>query len=225
MTKNLPTTTVGILALTQTNGLKAGKALEEIASKKGDDAMMKIVKEMGTFNFAKVARAHDVTIPCIGFSLMSVEHIAELLLVDPSYWTGTLSANDGFTIHIQSDAQTLLSQVFLSDTDENKLQKVLEKLVNNTFGLMYLSVPFLDMEIQKFDEEDMHEDIYLECVSGSPSELLFKIKYLNNEAYKGIIQILETGKLSYIASALRDNANKAALVDVAEDTSNMFVKM
>lgn len=224
-TTNLPTTTAGILTLTQSNGLKAGKALEQIAVTDGDAAMMAVVHEMGVFNFAKVARSHDATIECIALSQMSAEDIAELLLVDPSYWKGPLSSEGGFTVHIQSDAQTLLSQLFLSDIAEDKLKEVLDILLQNKFGLMYLSVPFLDVEIQEFDEDDMHENIYLECVSGSPSELLFKIKYLSSEAYSGILEILENGNLSYITSILQDNANAAALGDVAEDTKDMFVQM
>lgn len=224
-TKNLPTTTDGILTLTQSNGLEAGRALEQIAATQGDSAMMAVVHEMGVFNFAKVARVHDVTIECIALSQMSAEDIAKLLLVDPSYWKGPLNAQSGFTVHIQSDAQTLLSQLFLSDISEDKLKEVLDILVQNKFGLMYLSVPFLDVEIQKFEEEEMHDNIYLECVSGSPSELLFKIKYLSSEAYEGIIDILANGSLSYIASTLQDNASQAALGDVAEDTKDMFVQM
>lgn len=222
---NLPTTTKGILTLTQSNGLKAGKALEQIAKDQGDTAMMNVVHEMGVFNFAKVARAHDATIDCLALKLMTAEDIAQLLLVDPTYWKGALHANRGETVTVQSDAQTLLTQLFLSDIDENKLEEVLEILLQNKHGLMYLSVPFLEVEIQQFDDSEIHENNYLECVSGSPSELLYKIKYLSEEAYNGILEILDNGSLSYVVSVLRDNANEAVLGDVAEDTKDMFVQM
>jgi hypothetical protein len=215
MKKNSLIIASDIIEEAQSSGRQAGTSLEMIASQHGDTAMLEVISEMDILTVAKIVREHDATIPSIATWLLDADSIKQLLNVEPSYWQNL----DGHqTFCAQSEALSLLTQIFLSNDDDEKQTEVLKAIVEDDFGLLYLSLPFLG---HNFAELDFDE----EALSGSVEELLLKIHSLNTFAYDEIIAICNGGTLESIESALKENANKQRVSSVEMDTDDMFAPL
>lgn len=199
----------------QHSGRQAGTSLEKIASEQGDSAMLAVFSEMDILTVAKIVREHDATIPSIATWLMDAESIKKLLNVEPSYWQ---NLDEESLFCAQTEAHSLLAQIFLSYEDDEKQREILKAIVQDDFGLLYLSLPFIghDFSELEYDEEQ---------VSGSIEELLLKIKNLDEEAYNEVIAVSTNGTLDNIESALKNNANKQRVTAVEMDTDDMFAPL
>jgi hypothetical protein len=199
----------------QHSGREAGTSLERIASEQGDTAMLAVFAEMDILTVAKIVREHDATIPSIATWLMDAESVKKLLNVEPSYWQ---NMDEESLFCAQTEAHSLLAQIFLSYEDDEKQREVLKTIVQDDFGLLYLSLPFIghDFTELEYDEEQ---------VSGSIEELLLKIKSLDEEAYNEVMAVSTNGTLDNIEAALKNNANKQRVTAVEMDTDDMFAPL
>ncbi|ALO34194.1 hypothetical protein CMT41_05200 [Colwellia sp. MT41] len=215
MTKNALTLATDIIEIAQQSGRRAGTSLEAIASEEGDEKMMAVLSEMDILTVAKIVREHDATIPSIATWLMDAESIKQLLNVEPSYWQ---NMDEDHVFCAQTEAQSLLSQIFLSSDDEEKQLEVLKAIVEDDFGLLYLSLPFVGHDFSELEEDE-------EQVSGSIEELLMKIKSLDEDSYREVMVVSSNGTLDNVEKALKDNANKQRVTSVAIDTDDMFAPL
>ena len=215
MTKNALILATDIIEQAQTRGRRAGTSLETIASQHGDETMLAVLTEMDILTVAKIVREHDATIPSIATWLMDAESIKQLLNVEPSYWQ---NLDEDHVFCAQTEAQSLLTQIFLSSDDEEKQLEVLNAIVEDDFGLLYLSLPFVGHDFSEIEEDE-------EQTSGSIEELLMKIKTLSEEAYREVMTVSSNGTLDNIENALKQNANKQRVTAVEMDTDDMFAPL
>lgn len=215
MTKNALILATDIIEIAQQSGRRAGTSLEAIASEQGDETMLAVLTEMDILTVAKIVREHDATIPSIATWLMDAESIKQLLNVEPSYWQ---SLDEDHVFCAQTEAHSLLSQIFLSSDDEEKQLEVLKAIVEDDFGLLYLSLPFVGHDFSEIEEDE-------EQTSGSIEELLMKIKTLDEEAYREVMVVSSNGTLDSVEKALKDNANKQRVTSVEIDTDDMFAPL
>ncbi len=215
MTSNALILATDITEQAQHSGREAGTSLEKIASEQGDTAMLAVFSEMDILTVAKIVREHDATIPSIATWLMDAESIKKLLNVEPSYWQ---NLDEESLFCAQTEAHSLLAQIFLSYEDDEKQTEILKAIIQDDFGLLYLSLPFIghDFSEMEFDEEQ---------VSGSIEELLLKIKNLDDEAYNEVMTVSTNGTLDNIQAALKNNANKQRVTAVEMDTDDMFAPL
>lgn len=215
MTSNALILATDITEQAQHSGRQAGTSLEKIASEQGDTAMLAVFAEMDILTVAKIVREHDATIPSIATWLMDAESVKKLLNVEPSYWQ---NMDEESLFCAQTEAHSLLSQIFLSYDDDEKQQEILKTIVQDDFGLLYLSLPFIghDFSELEYDEEQL---------SGSIEELLLKIKSLDEESYNEVMAVSANGSLSNIEAALKNNANKQRVTAVEMDTDDMFAPL
>lgn len=215
MTSNALILATDITEQAQHSGREAGTSLEKIASEQGDTAMLAVFSEMDILTVAKIVREHDATIPSIATWLMDAESIKKLLNVEPSYWQ---NLDEESLFCAQTEAHSLLAQIFLSYEDDEKQTEILKAIIQDDFGLLYLSLPFIghDFSEIEFDEEQ---------VSGSIEELLLKIKNLDEEAYNEVMAVSTNGTLDNIQAALKNNANKQRVTAVEMDTDDMFAPL
>ncbi|PKG80809.1 hypothetical protein CXF85_22135 [Colwellia sp. 75C3] len=215
MTKNALILATDIIEIAQQSGRRAGTSLEAIASEQGDETMLAVLTEMDILTVAKIVREHDATIPSIATWLMDAESIKQLLNVEPSYWQ---NIDEDHVFCAQTEAHSLLSQIFLSSDDEEKQLEVLKAIVEDDFGLLYLSLPFVGHDFSEIEEDE-------EQTSGSIEELLMKIKTLDEDAYREVMVVSTNGSLDSVEKALKDNANKQRVTSVAIDTDDMFAPL
>ncbi len=215
MTKNVLILATDIIEIAQQSGRRAGTSLEAIASEQGDETMLAVLTEMDILTVAKIVREHDATIPSIATWLMDAESIKQLLNVEPSYWQ---NIDEDHVFCAQTEAHSLLSQIFLSSDDEEKQLEVLKAIVEDDFGLLYLSLPFVGHDFSEIEEDE-------EQTSGSIEELLMKIKTLDVDAYREVMVVSTNGSLENVEKALKDNANKQRVTSVAIDTDDMFAPL
>ena len=215
MTKNALILATDIIEQAQFSGRRAGASLETIASEQGDDTMLAVLTEMDILTVAKIVREHDATIPSIATWLMDAESIKRLLNVEPSYWQ---NMDEDHVFCAQTEAHSLLSQIFLSSDDEEKQLEVLNAIVEDDFGLLYLSLPFVGQDFSELEEDE-------EQTSGSLEELLMKIKTLSQEAYLEVMTVSTNGTLGNIENTLKHNANKQRVTAVEMDTDDMFAPL
>ncbi|MFT6900277.1 MAG: hypothetical protein ACJAXS_000439 [Colwellia sp.] len=215
MTKNALILATDIIEQAQYSGRRAGSSLEAIASEQGDEKMLAVLTEMDILTVAKIVREHDATIPSIATWLMDAESIKQLLNVEPSYWQ---NMDEEHIFCAQTEAHSLLTQIFLSSDDEEKQLEVLNAIVEDDFGLLYLSLPFIGHDFSELEEDE-------EQTSGSIEELLMKIKTLSEEAYREVMTVSTNGTLENIENALKQNANKQRVTAVEMDTDDMFAPL
>lgn len=215
MTNNALILASDIIEIAQQSGRRAGTSLEAIASEQGDETMLAVLTEMDILTVAKIVREHDATIPSIATWLMDAESIKQLLNVEPSYWQ---NMDEEHVFCAQTEAHSLLSQIFLSTDDEEKQLDVLKAIVEDDFGLLYLSLPFVGHDFSEIEEDE-------EQTSGSIEELLMKIKSLDEEAYREVMVVSTNGTLANIEKVLKDNANKQRVTSVEIDTDDMFAPL
>ncbi|MEY8215918.1 MAG: hypothetical protein RPR97_15715 [Colwellia sp.] len=215
MTKNALILATDIIEIAQQNGRRAGTSLEAIASEQGDETMLAVLTEMDILTVAKIVREHDATIPSIATWLMDAESIKQLLNVEPSYWQ---NMDEDHVFCAQTEAHSLLSQIFLSTDDEAKQLEVLKTIVEDDFGLLYLSLPFVGHDFSEIEEDE-------EQTSGSIEELLMKIKTLDEESYREVMVVSSNGTLANVEKALKDNANKQRVTSIEIDTDDMFAPL
>ncbi|HBY85182.1 MAG TPA: hypothetical protein DEO86_04840 [Colwellia sp.] len=215
MTKNALILATDIIEIAQQSGRRAGTSLEAIASEQGDETMLAVLTEMDILTVAKIVREHDATIPSIATWLMDAESIKQLLNVEPSYWQ---NMDEDHVFCAQTEAHSLLSQIFLSTDDEAKQLEVLKTIVEDDFGLLYLSLPFVGHDFSEIEEDE-------EQTSGSIEELLMKIKSLDEESYREVMVVSSNGTLENVEKALKDNANKQRVTSVEIDTDDMFAPL
>ncbi len=215
MTKNALILATDIIEIAQQSGRRAGTSLEAIASEQGDETMLAVLTEMDILTVAKIVREHDATIPSIATWLMDAESIKQLLNVEPSYWQ---NMDEDHVFCAQTEAHSLLSQIFLSTDDEAKQLEVLKTIVEDDFGLLYLSLPFVGHDFSEIEEDE-------EQTSGSIEELLMKIKTLDEDAYREVMVVSKNGTLENVEKALKDNANKQRVTSVEIDTDDMFAPL
>ena len=215
MTKNALILASDIIEQAQHSGRRAGTSLEKIASEQGDETMLAVLTEMDILTVAKIVREHDATIPSIATWLMDAESIKQLLNVEPSYWQ---NMGEDQVFCAQTEAHSLLTQIFLSSDDEEKQLEVLNAIVKDDFGLLYLSLPFVGHDFSELEEDE-------EQTSGSVEELLMKIKTLNEDAYREVMTVSTNGTLENIEKALKQNANKQRVTAVEMDTDDMFAPL
>ncbi|MCJ8293195.1 MAG: hypothetical protein MJK15_02205 [Colwellia sp.] len=215
MTKNALILATDIIEIAQQSGRRAGTSLEAIAAEHGDETMMAVLTEMDILTVAKIVREHDATIPSIATWLMDAESIKQLLNVEPSYWQ---NMDEDHVFCAQTEAHSLLSQIFLSTDDEEKQLEVLKAIVEDDFGLLYLSLPFVGHDFSEIEEDE-------EQTSGSIEELLMKIKSLDEDAYREVMVVSSNGTLANVEKALKDNANKQRVTSVEIDTDDMFAPL
>jgi|TARA_B110000116_G_C16673908_1_gene507540 hypothetical protein len=215
VTKNALILATDIIEIAQQSGRRAGTSLEAIASEQGDETMLAVLTEMDILTVAKIVREHDATIPSIATWLMDAESIKQLLNVEPSYWQ---NIDEDHVFCAQTEAHSLLSQIFLSSDDEEKQLEVLKAIVEDDFGLLYLSLPFVGHDFSEIEEDE-------EQTSGSIEELLMKIKTLDEDAYREVMVVSTNGSLENVEKALKDNANKQRVTSVAIDTDDMFAPL
>ena len=216
MTKNALILATDIIEQAQHSGRRAGTSLEAIASEQGDETMLAVLTEMDILTVAKIVREHDATIPSIATWLMDAESIKQLLNVEPSYWQ---SMDEDSVFCAQTEAHNLLTQIFLSsDQDEEKQLEILAAIVEDDFGLLYLSLPFVGHDFSELEEDE-------EQTSGSVEELLMKIKTLSEEAYREVMTVSSNGTLANIENSLKQNANKQRVTAVEMDTDDMFAPL
>jgi len=215
VTKNALILATDIIEIAQKSGRRAGTSLETIASEQGDETMLAVLTEMDILTVAKIVREHDATIPSIATWLMDAESIKQLLNVEPSYWQ---NMEEDHVFCAQTEAHSLLTQIFLSSDDEEKQLEVLKAIVEDDFGLLYLSLPFVGHDFSEIEEDE-------EQTSGSIEELLMKIKSLDEESYREVMVVSTNGTLGNVEKALRDNANKQRVTSVEMDTDDMFAPL
>lgn len=215
MTKNALILATDIIEQAQQSGRRAGTSLEAIASEQGDDTMLAVLTEMDILTVAKIVREHDATIPSIATWLMDAESIKQLLNVEPSYWQ---NMKDDEVFCAQSEALSLLTQIFIAADDEEKQRDVLQAIFEDDFGLLYLSLPFVGQDFSELEEDE-------EQTSGSIEELLMKIKSLSEEVYKEVLTVSSNGTLESIENSLKQNANKQRVTAVEMDTDDMFAPL
>ncbi|MGJ8692531.1 MAG: hypothetical protein ACSHW0_08615 [Thalassotalea sp.] len=215
MTKNALILASDIIEQAQHSGRRAGTSLEAIASSQGDETMLAVLTEMDILTVAKIVREHDATIPSIATWLMDAEAIKQLLNVEPSYWQ---NIDEDEVFCAQTEAHSLLSQIFLSSDDEEKQLEVLKAIVADDFGLLYLSLPFVGHDFSEIEEDE-------EQTSGSIEELLMKIKTLDEDAYNEVMTVSTNGTLDNIEKVLKQNANKQRVTAVEMDTDDMFAPL
>jgi hypothetical protein len=215
VTKNALILATDIIEIAQQSGRRAGTSLEAIASEQGDETMLAVLTEMDILTVAKIVREHDATIPSIATWLMDAESIKQLLNVEPSYWQ---NMDEEHVFCAQTEAHSLLSQIFLSTDDEAKQLEVLKTIVEDDFGLLYLSLPFVGHDFSEIEEDE-------EQTSGSIEELLMKIKMLDEESYREVMVVSRNGTLENVEKALKDNANKQRVTSVEIDTDDMFAPL
>ncbi|GAC21671.1 hypothetical protein [Paraglaciecola arctica] len=199
----------------QHSGRQAGTSLEKIASEQGDTAMLAVFAEMDILTVAKIVREHDATIPSIATWLMDAESVKKLLNVEPSYWQ---NLDEESLFCAQTEAHSLLAQIFLSYEDDEKQREILKTIVQDDFGLLYLSLPFIGHDFSELEHDE-------EQVSGSIEELLMKIKTLDEESYNEVLAVSTNGTLDNIEAALKNNANKQRVTAVEMDTDDMFAPL
>jgi len=215
VTKNALILATDIIEIAQESGRRAGTSLEAIASEQGDETMLAVLTEMDILTVAKIVREHDATIPSIATWLMDAESIKQLLNVEPSYWQ---NIDEDHVFCAQTEAHSLLSQIFLSTDDEEKQLEVLKAIVEDDFGLLYLSLPFVGHDFSEIEEDE-------EQTSGSIEELLMKIKSLDEDSYREVMVVSTNGSLENVEKALKDNANKQRVTSVEIDTDDMFAPL
>lgn len=215
MTKNALILATDIIEQAQHSGRRAGTSLEKIASDQGDETMLAVLTEMDILTVAKIVREHDATIPSIATWLMDADSIKQLLNVEPSYWQ---NMGEDQVFCAQTEAHSLLTQIFLSHDDEEKQLEVLNTIVEDDFGLLYLSLPFVGHDFSELEEDE-------EQTSGSIEELLMKIKALSEDAYREVMTVSSNGTLDNIEKVLKQNANKQRVTAVEMDTDDMFAPL
>jgi hypothetical protein len=215
LTKNALILASDIIEEAQNSGRRAGTSLETIAAEQGDETMLAVLSEMDILTVAKIIREHDATIPSIATWLMDAESIKQLLNVEPSYWQ---NMDEDTVFCAQTEAHSLLSQIFLSNDDDEKQKELLKAIVEDDFGLLYLSLPFIghDFSEMEYDEEQL---------SGSIEELLLKIKNLDEDSYNEVLTVSSNGTLDKIEAILKQNANKQRVTAVEMDTDDMFAPL
>ena len=95
---------------------------------------------------------------------------------------------------------------------------MLKTIVEDDFGLLYLSLPFVGHDFSEIEEDE-------EQTSGSIEELLMKIKTLDEDAYREVMVVSKNGTLENVEKALKDNANKQRVTSVEIDTDDMFAPL
>jgi hypothetical protein len=215
LTSNALILATDITEQAQHSGRRAGTSLEKIASEQGDNAMLAVFAEMDILTVAKIVREHDATIPSIATWLMDADSIKKLLNVEPSYWQ---NLDEESLFCAQTEAHSLLAQIFLSYEDDEKQREILKAIVEDDFGLLYLSLPFIGHDLSELEYNE-------EQVSGSIEELLLKIKGLDEESYREVMAVSTNGTLDNIEAALKNNANKQRVTAVEMDTDDMFAPL
>jgi len=202
-----------VIALTRESGRNAGNILEDIASTEGDQKMIAVISQLDVMSVAKIVRNFDATIPSIAAWLMDPDTIGEMLVVEPSYWESEFEKG---AVTAQDSVKSMLSQIFLTRSDDDERQTEILDAINHTeTGLLYLSLPFIGFDIESIDFEE-------EAVSGSDEELLIKIKSLNESIYKAIIETSKNGNLDNIEAILKSQANSIRVGEISSDTDDMF---
>ncbi|OUS39544.1 hypothetical protein A9R00_09440 [Oleispira antarctica] len=202
-----------VVAITRESGRNGGNILEDIASTQGDQKMIAVISELDIMSVAKILRNFDATIPSIAAWLMDPETIGEMLDVEPSYWENELEKGG---VTAQDSVKSMLSQIFLTRTDDEERQADILDAINHTeTGLLYLSLPFIGFDFESIDFEE-------EPVSGSDEELLVKIKSLREPIYKAIVATSKNGDLENIEAILKSQANNIRVGEISCDTDDMF---
>jgi hypothetical protein len=215
LTSNALILATDITEQAQHSGRQAGTSLEQIASEQGDKAMLAVFAEMDILTVAKIVREHDATIPSIATWLMDAESVKKLLNVEPSYWQ---NLDEDSLFCAQTEAHSLLAQIFLSYEDDEKQTEILKTIVQDDFGLLYLSLPFIGQDFTELEYDE-------EPLSGSIEELLLRIKGLDEESYNEVLAVSTNGTLDNIEAALKNNANKQRVTAVEMDTDDMFAPL
>lgn len=202
-----------VIALTRESGRNAGNILEDIASTEGDQKMIAVISQLDVMSVAKIVRNFDATIPSIAAWLMDPDTIGEMLDVEPSYWESEFEKG---AVTAQDSVKSMLSQIFLTRSDDDERQTEILDAINHTeTGLLYLSLPFIGFDIESIDFEE-------EAVSGSDEELLIKIKSLSESIYQAIIETSKNGNLDNIEAILKSQANSIRVGEISSDTDDMF---
>jgi len=202
-----------VVAITRESGRNGGDILEDIASTQGDQKMIAVIAELDIMSVAKILRDFDATIPSIAAWLMDPETIGDMLDVEPSYWENELEKGG---VTAQDSVKSMLSQIFLTRTDDDERQTEILDAINHTeTGLLYLSLPFIGFDFESIDFEE-------EPVSGSDEELLVKIKSLRDPIYKAIVATSKNGDLDNIEAILKSQANNIRVGEISSETDDMF---
>jgi len=202
-----------VVAITRESGRNGGDILEDIASSDGDQKMIAVISELDIMSVAKILRGFDATIPSIAAWLMDPETIGDMLDVEPSYWESELEKGG---VTAQDSVKSMLSQIFLTRTDDDERQTEILDAINHTeTGLLYLSLPFIGFDFESIDFEE-------EPVSGSDEELLVKIKSLREPIYKAIVATSKNGDLDNIEAILKSQANNIRVGEISSETDDMF---
>ena len=202
-----------VVAITRESGRNGGDILEDIASSDGDQKMIAVISELDIMSVAKILRDFDATIPSIAAWLMDPETIGDMLDVEPSYWESELEKGG---VTAQDSVKSMLSQIFLTRTDDDERQTEILDAINHTeTGLLYLSLPFIGFDFESIDFEE-------EPVSGSDEELLVKIKSLREPIYKAIVATSKNGDLDNIEAILKSQANNIRVGEISSETDDMF---
>ena len=201
-----------VITIAQENGRGAGEFVEGIASAEGDSKMLSVLSELDIMTIAKIIREYDATIPSIATWLLDADTIKKLVDVEPAYWQhefekGAWTAQDG--------AKTLLTQIFLSQSDDERQIEILKALSQDNNGLLYLSMPFIGFDFESIDFNE-------EQVSGSNAELAVKIRTLNESVYKEVVECSRSGNLDAFEAELIEQANRSRVGDLDEETDDMF---
>ncbi len=204
-----------IVALSQDSGRAAGEMLEDVAAKDGDAKMLAVMSELDIMSVAKIVRDHDTTIPSIATWLMEPQIIKDLLDVEPAYWQNEIeksawTARDG--------AMSLLSQIFLSNDDDERQAEILRVIGAESSGLLYLSLPFVGFDFDAIDTEE-------EQVSGSEAELIERIKLLDATVYADIVEMCKNGDCDAIERELIQQANSLKIGELDDDIDDMFAPL
>lgn len=190
------------IATTQ-GGKKAGHFLETIADEKGDTFLMEqVFPNLSIDVVAKTVREFDSTIPSIIAVLMDPEKVAEMVKVEPTYW----DLNDESNFDAQQNVISILVQ-FTDEQPHHKKLELIEAIASSEFGLQYMSVGFIGIDFQKFNENYTFDFENYENY-GTDVYMLSFIRCYLPKIYNQILDYLNSYDFSKLVDSVKTQADE-----------------
>lgn len=128
----------------------AEKAIDDIAHRKGDEFVRKMLDNLSPVKIAAILRQHDFSCPSIISWILSPEVIANVVKTDPLFWKDIHDAEKtGNFFQIQNDALDLITSLLENANSRDRQGDILEHISRDSLSLLYLCLPFIGWQVKK----------------------------------------------------------------------------
>jgi hypothetical protein len=137
---------------------QASKKFELMANTMSDAQLIEVIENIDIVTLTQINSQHDLTFPSIITELMTPEKIRDIVCQQPLYWEEKIKNN---AEELKQHTFEFLTYLIRSQESEEKRAEILHAIAQDSAGLFYLSIPFIELyrgEIVADEEQDeLHE--------------------------------------------------------------------